>query len=63
MNSFVKKGLKGTFYFEKKTIHNKCVICDDNKQKSRLIIVLYEVIFSKINILYILNNYMLHYQK
>ena len=50
-NSFAKKGLKVTFCFEKKIIHDKSVIRNDNKQKLKLIIELYGVIFAKMNIL------------
>ena len=51
MNSFANKELKVTFYFKKKTIPTKSVLYNINKQKLRLIIELYEVIFAKMNIL------------
>ena len=38
MNSIAEKGLEVTFYFKKKSIHNKGVICNDNEPKQKLII-------------------------
>ena len=50
-NSLAKRGLKATFYFKNEIIPNESALRNDNKQKLRPIIKLYEVIFSKMNIL------------
>ena len=51
INSFAKKELEVTFYFEKKIIPDNSMLYNDNKRTLMPIIELYEIIFSKINIL------------
>ena len=51
MSIFFNKRIKVAFYFEKKKILDKDILCNNNKLKSRSIFELCQIIFEKTYIL------------
>ena len=54
MNSIVEKGFKVIFCFEKKMIHSKGMICNDNEQNEGQLLAHLFVFLEEVKVLFVL---------